>query len=119
MANEVTVSGSLVFTANGQNLSLVAGGVAYSPTEVEAAAGIATVGTSDETLALGDISAPGWVIIKNLDATNFVLLGSDGTSYPIKILPGQTVGPVFWNAAAVHVKADTADCAVAYQFTGR
>lgn len=70
---------------------------------------IADIGTSDETLALGDISTIGLVAMKNLDATNYILLGSDGTNYPIKLKPGE---PFFgrWNGAAIHAKSNTASC---------
>lgn len=68
-----------------------------------------SVGTSDETVALGDIGTIGEIIILNLNATNFITCGPDGSSYPIKIKPG-SYASVCWNAAAIHLKADTGAC---------
>ncbi len=68
-----------------------------------------SVGTSDETVALADVGTIGKVLILNLNDTHFVSLGSDGTLYPIKIKPGDFfIGQ--WNAAAIHLKADTGAC---------
>lgn len=67
------------------------------------------VGTVNETVALVDIGTPGWVYIRNLDPTNFVLAGADGTNYPIKVWPGTQI-VTGWNGASVNVKADTGAC---------
>ena len=69
------------------------------------------IGTSAETLNLGDITgAPGAVVIKNLDATNFVEIGGDSglTVFKLKILPGQHAAfqPT---SATIYAEADTAD----------
>src|SRR5262245_9829757 len=68
---------------------------------------VQTIGTTDETLALGDVATPGVVFFLNTDDTNFVTLGEDGSSYPIKILPGEPA-QFRWNGAAIHAIADTA-----------
>lgn len=74
---------------------------------------VQAIGTSDESLVLGDISTIGYCLLRNLDATNYISVGSDGTLYPIKLKPGE----VFlgrWNAAAIHAKANTAPCNLEY-----
>lgn len=74
---------------------------------------VQAIGTSDETLPLGDVSTIGFVMLKNLDPTNFITVGSDGTLYPIKLKPGEPC-LVRWNAAAIHAKANTATCNLEY-----
>lgn len=61
--------------------------------------------TGDLTLGLGDISTIGFVMFRNLDATNSIVIGSDGTLFPIKVTAGRSSGPIEWNAAAIHAKA--------------
>lgn len=68
-----------------------------------------TVGTSDETIPLGDVGTIGRVFIRNHDATNYVTAGADDTNQPVKVLPGDQI-ITGWNGAAVHVKANTAPC---------
>ena len=119
MANEITASASLNFTYSGQTTSITVSSASTTPSEVEVISGIQSVGTSDETISLGDLAAPGWIMLKNLDTTNYVELGPDGTNWDIKIPAGKSAGPMLWNVAAVHVKANTSPCMVSYVITGR
>jgi hypothetical protein len=73
----------------------------------------ATIGTSDETLAIGDVGTLGWLFMRNQDGTNFITFGSDGAVYPIKLKAGEFAA-LRWNGAAIHAKADTAACALEY-----
>ena len=68
-----------------------------------------TIGTTDETLDLGDIGTIGVVVLTNQDATNYILIGPDGSSYPIRLKPGEGF-PFRWNGAAIHAKANSAPC---------
>lgn len=113
MANEINTSTNLTFSKNGSppvqwstSGNVTVAGSYYSN-------GIVSIGTADESLPLADVGTIGFVCIKNLDATNFVLIGADGTNYPLKLLPGEEC-KTRWNGAAVHAKADTAACKVAY-----
>lgn len=72
-----------------------------------------SVATSDVTLSIGSIGTVGYVYLHNLDATNFITFGSDGTNYPLKLKPGE-FALMRWNAAAVHAKSDTAACLLEY-----
>lgn len=74
---------------------------------------VQTIGITDEVLNLGDISTIGFVFVKNLDATNAITIGSDGTLYPIKLKPGEA-NLFRWNAAAIHAKALVAPCKLEY-----
>jgi hypothetical protein len=69
------------------------------------------IGTTAETVNFVDITgAPGEVVIKNLDATNYVELGGDSglTVFKIKLLPGRFT--VFQpSSATLYAKANTAE----------
>lgn len=74
---------------------------------------VQAIGITDETLNLGDIATIGFILLRNLDATNYITVGSDGTLYPLKLKPGEFfLGR--WNAAAIHAKANTAPCNLEY-----
>lgn len=69
-----------------------------------------TIGTSAETISLGEVSgAPGQLVIKNLDATNYVEIGGDSglTVFKLKLLPGAAA--LFCpSAVPLYGKANTA-----------
>lgn len=113
MASELQVQGQLSFSKSGAALSRVFPSTYFDVSGTAGVANIISVGTSDESLALGDISTIGWVYFKNLDATNYISVGSDGTLYPIKLKAGE-FALMRWNAAAIHVKANTAICNMEY-----
>lgn len=117
MANELQVAGSISFTpAAGATLAEDFARAYFTVSGVSGIGNIISVGTSDESLALGDISTIGWVYFRNLDATNFISIGSDGTLYPIKLKAGE-FALMRWNAAAIHVKANTGACNFKYLLT--
>lgn len=110
MANEVYASLNYTARKNGAEIAIssshqvdMTGDDLISTTQV--------IGTSAETVGFGDITgAPGEVIIKNLDSTNFVELGGDSglTVFKTKLLPGRFT--VFQpSSATLYAKADTAD----------
>ncbi len=70
-----------------------------------------TIGTSEEDIALGDI-APGVVMLRNLDATNYVQIGPKSAGVMVammKISAGQTAGPfVLDSAVTLRAIANTA-----------
>lgn len=71
------------------------------------------VGTSEETLALGDLASIGYVLIKNLDATNYVEAGVSTGVYHVKI-PASGIALCWFNGSAIYVKANTAACKIKY-----
>lgn len=74
--------------------------------------GTVDIGTSEETIAFGDIT-PGWCQMTNLDATNYVEVGFSTGVYGIRLLPDKG-GALFYvnTGTTVYAKADTATCAV-------
>lgn len=83
------------------------------------------IGTSNENISFGDI-APGFIVMYNLDATNFVSWGFSSATKDGRLRPKATADdeagmPAFFylgNSANLHMQADTAACKVkiiAYQ----
>lgn len=113
MSAELLLSASLKFSKGGSVFEALLNGTYFDVSGTVGNKQVQAIGTSDESLALGDVSTIGFVMIKNLDPTNYVTIGSDGTLYPLKLKPGEAfMGR--WNAAAIHVKANTATCNVEY-----
>ena len=70
--------------------------------------GFLLIGTTEESLNLtAEITAPGVCSIKNLDAANYIEVGSATGSYLVKVLAGET-----WvmrlSASTLYLKANTA-----------
>ena len=74
---------------------------------------VVNVATVKRALSLGDIGTPGFVLLYNLDATNFVVAGADADSPFVKLKPGEFA--CFRLAGGtLSIKADTAACRVEY-----
>lgn len=72
------------------------------------------VGTSNEAVLLGDVSATGMcVFLKNLDETNYVEIFSDSgnTNLISKLTAGKPC--VLWPNAVIYARANTAPCNLA------
>ena len=84
-----------------------------SPSGANCISGTPSIGTTEETLALGDVTSVGLVVIKNLDATNYVEYGTVTGQRGSKISPG---GLAVFEAKNnnVFIKADTAACRIRY-----
>lgn len=109
MANELFTAVKITARKGGANL-VVDSSVSQDMTGSEIVQTTQSIGTSAETVSLGEISgAPKQVLIKNLDVTNFVEIGGDSglTVFKLKILPGcsNLISP---SSATIYAKADTA-----------
>ena len=120
MADEIKISGSLVFNRNTDPLYKES--ISFSK-QIDQAAVMGEHYSSmsqeigfaaEENLDKGEITTVGWFILKNLDDTNFVTLGTVTGQLPIKVKPGAMVGPVSVSATNIIAQADTA--AVKVQF---
>ena len=63
-----------------------------------------------DALGLGGVITPGYAIFSNLDATNYIEIGSNvaATFYPfMKLLPGEESGPIRLSIAAPYARANT------------
>lgn len=73
-----------------------------------------TLATSDTSLAIGTITTLGYVYFYNLDPTNYIEVGPDGTNWEVKVPP---LGIAFFCTdgwTALHAKAHTAACLINY-----
>jgi len=111
MANEITVqagiqvrNGNLVdsFQVGTKNYDQAAIG---GPTP-----GYVTIGTSEEEIALGELSAKGWVMMQNLDDTNYIEWGFSTGVYGGRMRAGGTAGPFELNSLSLFLRANTAAC---------
>ena len=84
-----------------------------------AADGIQAVGTTEEALALatGAITTGGLLVIRNLDATNYVEVGFATGVYPMKLLPQGIPLEVTTNGSpTIYLKANTAECDIWFRY---
>lgn len=111
MANEITASGSLKATKNGATIS---GGVTVRVTMAgdDLLNDTQLIGTSAEAVTFGEITgAPAYFYVRNLDSTNYVLVGFTNPPTEIKLLAGQFA--LFPPATAtIYALANTADCRI-------
>lgn len=109
MANEIYASLSIKARKGGAETSF-SGSYNLTMTGNEMIGATQLVGTTSELLTLGDISgAPGAIVIKNMDSTNFVTIGGDSslTVFSLKVMPGEFAF-IRATSGTIYVKADTA-----------
>ena len=71
------------------------------------------IGTSEESPTFTDITTNGYLLMQNLDPTNYVEWGVTTAVYAGKMLAGETAGPFRLSAGAtLFLKANTAACDV-------
>jgi len=113
MANELTYAATLNFAKSGSN-SIAKG---LTDTIDVAGAYVADaqqlIGTVDETLTYpADLATVGMCIFQNLDATNYIEIGNDGSNYPIRLKAGEF--GIFRFNGTIHAKANTAACKLGF-----
>ena len=79
MANEITIN-LTVNVSNGEYKYQFSKNSLVTQAVVGAASGIASIGTSEENLSLGDVATNGFLLLQNLDSTNYVDYGLDDAS---------------------------------------
>lgn len=123
MANEVTVTAQLrVIEGNLDTQRQGAANVQFDLTGAAVDSGVQNIGTSEENIALVNVSSPAWCFIRNLDSTNYVQVGQDNASTMRELirLPagGIAVFPMDAGLSALRCKANTAACDVYYVIVG-
>lgn len=113
MASEIEVRGRLTFAKSSASDGMDATGT-FTFTGTRYYKGRQNVGTSEEALELGDAAAGGWVMLKNLDATNFVSVrqATGGTNF-IRMNAGEfALFRLHSSSSAPFVIADTSACEI-------
>jgi hypothetical protein len=116
MANEITVSVRLrVVNASGvvyfdRSLS----NKQFDQTAIGGPTpGYLTIGTSEESQTFDELTTEGWLIMENMDTTNYVQWGGSTGVYTGRMGPGE---PAIFNCEpglTLYMKANTAACKVA------
>ena len=115
MANEITVSASLyAYKAGSMSASVGRGanGVTFTMTGTVLSQGTVSVGfAAAEAIPLGEVTGPHWCWLKNLDATNYVLVrnGLAGADL-IKLRAGEFCVFPMYDSAVPYWIANTAAC---------
>lgn len=113
MAAEARVTNIIKVTGLGQELELSANFTTATPTL--AGYNYDSIATSAEALDISDISTVEFIVIKNLDSTNYVEIDcnySSSFSADIQIDAGKTA--MFKPSGVVQAKANTAACLIEY-----
>lgn len=113
MANEITVT-AFIQVVNGNlrdqfsigNQSITQTGVG-GPTP-----GYVTIGTTEEEVAFSELGTKGYVMMQNLDTTNYVQWGFSTGVYGGRMKAGESAGPFRMDATSIFLKANTAACKV-------
>jgi len=110
MANEIAVSvamsaskGGVAVSNSGSRQATMAGDQMLSNVQI--------IGTSAEAITFGDVSTIGYVLLKNLDATNFVEIALDSAVSTQKFAKLLALDMMLFPAstATMYAKADTAN----------
>lgn len=115
MANEINASVSLGATKGGATVT-AQGVKSADMAGDQMITNVQIVGTSSETLQLGDIATLGYLMIKNLDGTNYVEVASDtafGASDIVSKLSAGDICLLKSPTSTLYVKANTASCNIA------
>lgn len=111
-AHAADFNGQVSFNFNKSNSTLQASEqISANTTSVFFMSAVKSIGTADVTVATGDLPSIGFVMLRNLAATSTnatptLLIGPDGSSYPLALKAGESA--LFrWNQPALHLKADT------------
>ena len=113
MSDELALTARLSFTKGGASVTRAVN-ITVDVTGDACTNGVQSVGASEEELAQGaEVGTPGYVIVKNLDDTNYVEIGSTTGVYDIKLKAGEVA---LWrhNSATIFAKANTAACLVEF-----
>jgi len=110
MANEGTLSCSVRFSKSSREASQSYSGIQIDVSGDKVTRLIQEIGTAEEALDVGDVGTAGYIIMKNLDDTNFIeIRPGSGTADLIKLKAGEVA--MFRLALnGPYAIADTAAC---------
>ena len=112
MADEIRVKVQLSvtngFASDSENINYTADQAAIGgPTP-----GYVTIATSEEEVSMAELGTKGWVLMRNLDAANYVEWGFITGVYGGRMKAGETAGPFRLNSLSLFLRANTAACKV-------
>ena len=107
MANEITYQFQTLLSNGDLADSYASNSQAADQSSALLIRNVQNIGTSDEALALGDVTTPGWSVFQNLDDTNFVEIGVGSFTPFLKLKPTEQC-LVRLGTTAPRAQADTA-----------
>lgn len=112
MASELQLTATLNFAKAG--ITIIANNsVTITQSGSKSLSDTQNIGTTTEAVTMIDVSTPGYFFFKNLDATNFIMIGlttavTSGNAF-LKLLPGEfAICPC--RQTTIYAIADTAAC---------
>jgi hypothetical protein len=110
MANEITVTASLVATKGTYSFSRKLSKQADLATGRGGNPGVVTIATTDTAIAFGSLVAPRWAVFTNIGATNYVDIGPDSTTMIpfIRLKAGEFAVLPLTPGITIKAKANTA-----------
>ncbi len=120
MAIALNIAAKMTVTAGGVPILTPVFSQSVTPSDQNTFTGTPTIGTSAQLLDLGNVTSPGYVLIANLDATNYVEidLATGMNVWPQKILPGGLI-VLQPQSATLYAKAHTAPVGIYISATSR
>lgn len=115
MADEITVQLSLAYSSGEASIDFNLGVLKGDQSSFGGLKATQNVGTSEETLNVGDVTNEGVVLMWNLDDTNFVEVGVATGVYFGELQPQKLPMLIpLKSGQTVYLKADTAACEIQY-----
>ena len=110
MANEITVTGKISCTNGNFSETRNVSSLRRDQAAIGSASGVQVIGTSEETVTVGDVGTLGYAYFRNLDATNYVDIGPDSTGIVgfIRLEPGDFCILRLKPGITIKAQADTA-----------
>ena len=119
MADEITVYVSLKVTNGNLSFNKTTSQLKFDQAVAEGPApGFITVGTTEETVDLSELTTLGWCTIENLDPTNYIEFGFSTGVYGIRVEPGEVCCFRLNPGATVYARANTAACGCVFNGMG-
>lgn len=113
MANEISVAARLRVLNGSLSFDLNLGTVTFDQAAVGGPTpGYLTIGTTEESVAFGELGTEGWMIMQNLDETNYVEWGFATTVYGGRLEAGEPALFRLNPSTTLYLKANTAACKV-------
>lgn len=111
MSQEVQVSAALRWEEGDDRVEKAYRSVLLDSTGTHAEAKIQTIGTSEETITFADVGSGPYVLLRNLDDTNYVTIASgSGVAALIRLKAGEIALFPVDASATLYATADTANC---------
>lgn len=113
MADEITVSMSMAVSNGNLSFSRNVGSKSFDQAAVGGPTpAMLTIGTIEESVAFSELTTVGWVLMENLDSTNYVEWGFSSGTYGGRMEAGESALFRLNPSTTLYMRANTASCAV-------